>query len=148
MRPQLISHSPDLLKLWEEGYDMEINGGQHLLVHQIPYVNTAKEIRYGSLVTILTLATPTRVGVPNDHTIYFTGETPCDVNGNPLTAIINDATTQNLNRGIEGNFYFSSKPTRGGYVDFYEKIRTYSEILSAQARAIDKTVTSKPITNE
>lgn len=145
MRPQLISHSPDLLKLWEAGYDMEIKGDQHLLVHQIPYVNSCKEIKYGTLVCVLTLATPTRVGTPPDHTIYFSGETPCDADGVALKAIINNSAIHNLGGSIVVNYYFSSKPIAGNYPDYYEKIRTYSEILCAQAIVIDPYVTSKPI---
>lgn len=145
MQPQLISHSPDLLKLWEAGYDMEINGDQHLLVHQIPYVNSSKEIKYGTLVCVLTLATPTRVGIPPDHTIFFVGETPCNADGIAMNAIINSSSTQNLGNGIIVNHYFSSRPITGNYPDYYEKIRTYAEILSVQATVINNFVTSKPI---
>lgn len=144
MQPQLISHSPDLLKLWESGYDMEIKGGQLLLVHQIPYVTSSKEIKYGSLVCVLTLLTPSRVGVPPNHTIHFIGEVPCDSNGNALTAIINNSTTQNLAGGVVVNHYFSSKPTGGNYPNYYEKIHTYAEILSREAKAIYPAVTCKP----
>jgi biotin operon repressor len=38
MSLQLISRSPDLKQLRDEGYEIEVNGG-HLVVHQIPYVN-------------------------------------------------------------------------------------------------------------
>ncbi len=145
MQPQLISHSPDLLKLWEAGYDMEINGDQHLLVHQIPYVNSFKEIKYGTLVCVLTLATPTRVGIPPDHTIFFSGETPCSADGIAMNAIINNSSTQNLGNGIIVNHYFSSRPITGNYPNYYEKIRTYAEILSVQAKVINNFVTSKPI---
>lgn len=144
MLPQLISHSPDLLRLWEAGYDMEIKGDQHLLVHQIPYVNSLKEINYGTLVCVLTLATPTRVGTPPDHTIYFSGDIPCNSDGVALSAVINNSNVLNLGGSIIVNHYFSSKPISGNYPDYYEKIRTYAEILSAHAIAIDNSITSKP----
>jgi hypothetical protein len=144
MLPQLVSHSPDLLKLWESGYDMEIIGDQHLLVHQIPYVNSIKEVKYGTLVCVLTLATPLRVGLPPDHTIYFIGETPCDNNGVTLRGVVNNSNTHHLTNKITVNHYFSSRPISGNYPDYYEKVRTYSEILCSQAMAIDISVTSKP----
>ena len=143
MQPQLISHNPDLLKLWEKGYDMEINGG-HLRVHQIPYVNPAKEVRYGTLTCNMTLQAPTVVGKMQDHTVYFTGETPCDVNGKALNSIIIAANTQNFGNGTVVNYHFSSKPKCGYYIDYFEKINTYIEILSGHAKAIDSTVTCKP----
>lgn len=144
MQPLLISHSPDLLKLWETGYDIEINGSQFLLAHHIPYVTSSKEIKYGSLVCVLTLVTPTRAGVPPDHTIYFIGEIPCDSNGIALNSIINNTALHNLAGGIVVNHYFSSKPIGGNYPDYYEKVRTYAEILSREARAIDSSVTCRP----
>lgn len=145
MPQQLINHSPDLLKLWEAGYDMEINDDQHLLVHHIPFVNSNKEINFGTFVCVLTLATPSRVGVPPDHTIFFVGNAPCDSNGNPLDAIINNSAIYNLAGGVVANHYFSSKPIGGNYPDYYEKVRTYAEIISIHALEIDPNVTTKPI---
>jgi hypothetical protein len=143
MLQQLINHSPDLKRLVDEGYEIETKGGL-LVAHHIPYVTPAKEVKYGKLVCALTLAGPNRTGRPPDHTIYFSGETPCNADGIALTAIINNSNRQQLAEGLIVNHYFSSKPMSGNYADYYEKIRTYSEILSAQARAINCTVTSKP----
>jgi hypothetical protein len=143
MQQQLINHSPDLKKLLDEGYEFEVSGG-HLIVHHIPYVTPSLEIKYGIFVCALTLATPTRTAQPQDHTMHFCGETPCSFEGKPLTSIINNSTNQQLAVGLMANHYFSSKPASGKYPDFYEKVRTYSEILSSQARAIDPAVTFRP----
>jgi hypothetical protein len=143
MLQQLISLNPDLQKLSDEGYQIEVCGG-HLLVHNIPYLNSRKEVRYGMFVDILTYASPTRVGRPPDHTIRFQGEAPCDTNGNILIAIIANSVTQQLTQSISVNHHFSSKPAIGYYTDYYQKVRTYAEILSVYAKAIDKSVTAKP----
>lgn len=143
MQQQLINHSPDLKRLMDEGYEFEIKGG-HLVTHHIPYVTTVREIKYGTLVCVLTLATPTRTGRPPDHTIYFSGETPCHADGTPLNEIINNSRRQQLTESIVANHYFSSKPKSGNYENYYDKIRTYSEILSAQAKALDSSVTTRP----
>jgi|SRR6185436_17527726 len=143
MQQQLISLSPDLKQLWDEGYDLEINGG-HLLAYHIPYVNPAKEVKYGTLVCVLTLASPTKTARPQDHTIYFAGETPCNANGSPMTAIINNCNTVQLSQSILVNHFFSSKPSSGNYPNYYDKIRTYAEILCSQAKVINNTVTAKP----
>ena len=57
MSATLINHSPDLLRLQNEGYELEIvrGVGVHLLVHAVPYVNAQKQILLGTLVTPLTL---------------------------------------------------------------------------------------------
>lgn len=145
MQPQLTSHNPDMLRLWEAGYDMEFIGGQFLLVHQIPYVCTNREVRFGTIVCTLALRTPQVIGPMADHTVHFIGETPCHVDGRPYNEIIISNTSQKLAQGITVNFHFSSKPKGSGkYPDYYEKVRTYAEILSAPAKAIAPSVTSRP----
>ena len=144
MQQQLINHNADLKRLQDDGYEMEISGGQYLLVHHIPYVTPKKEVKYGTLVCTLGMASPTKVSPPRDHTIFFKGETPCYSNGTALHAIINNSNEQRLTEKITVNHYFSSKPSSGNYPNYYEKIRTYSEILLAQAKAIDNSVTTKP----
>lgn len=145
MQPQLINHNPDMLRLWEAGYDMEFIGGQFLLVHQIPYVNPQREIRYGTILCELTSRTPSVLGPMRDHTIRFIGETPCHVDGSPYNEIIINTFPQEVAQGLIVNFHFSSKPKGTGvYPDYYEKIYTYAEILSAPAKAINPVVTSRP----
>jgi len=144
MQQLQISHSADLQKLQFEGFNVEISGGKYLLVHHIPYVTSKKEIKYGTLVCILNLTGPLRLFPPSDHTIYFQGETPCDSDGVALIAILNNSNRQQLTEAITVNHYFSSKPASGRYPNYYEKVRTYSEILLAHAVAIDPSVTSRP----
>jgi len=143
MLHKLISHSPDLKKLSDEGYELEVNGG-YLLVRHIPYVNEAKEVKLGTLVTALNLASPERTAQPPDHTAYFQGEKPCDALGRPLMSIINSSGTKQLTSTLKTNHYFSSKPKNGNYPDYYEKIRTYAEILCSQAKVLDTSSTSRP----
>ena len=52
MSQQLINHSPDLKRLRDEGYEIEIRGG-YLLIHHIPYVDQNKQIQLGVLVSTL-----------------------------------------------------------------------------------------------
>ena len=143
MQQQLINLSPDLKRLQDEGYHIEVKGG-HLVAHLIPYVNPRKEVKFGALACPLTLASPTRTGAPPDHTMHFCGELPCNSSGMPLTAIINNSNTTPLSEGLVANHFFSSKPVTGNYPNYYDKIRTYAEILSIHAKEIDSTVTTKP----
>ena len=99
MQQQLISLNTDLKQLLDDGFDLVVDGG-HLLVHHIPYVTSLKKVEFGSLVCILTYASPTKLTPPHDHTIYFIGETPCDLNGTPLNAIINNSQKQQLTQNI------------------------------------------------
>ncbi len=47
-----IDLNTDLKRLRDEGYEIEVMGG-HVRVHHIPYVNNARKIVYGVLVSEL-----------------------------------------------------------------------------------------------
>lgn len=140
MRQQLINRSPDLKRLRDEGFEIEVRGG-YLIVHHIPYVNSKREIRYGKLISSLSLNNDVTIK-PNDHVIYFMGEHPCNNDGSIITAIQHSSQNQTLFDGIVINFSFSNKPP-GGYNNYYDKFSRYAEIISAPAKSIDKTVTAK-----
>lgn len=141
MSLNLINHSKDLQQLRNEGFDIEIKHG-HLLIHGIPYVNSQKNIAYGVLVTALDLAGESTVK-PQDHVIHFIGEHPCDIEGNILKGIESPHNRRTLAENIEIDFSFSSKPRPEGYVDYYEKVTNYYQIISPHAEAIDSSVTAK-----
>ena len=144
MLQQLISHRPDLKQLQDEGYHIEVCGG-YLVIHHIPYVNPSKEVRYGRLICHLNLVGPNKLNDPKDHTIFFSGNVPSKADGSPMTEIINNSNRRQLTTDIIIDHYFSSKPPSGKYANYYDKIRTYTEILKGQAIIIDPTVTAKPL---
>jgi uncharacterized protein DUF6791/ThiF family protein len=141
MSHKLISHSADLLRLRQEGYDVEIRAN-HLLIKDVPYVNSAREIRRGTLVSVLDMTgdVPTR---PSSHVAMFAGECPCHNDGSEITQIINSRGKQEIDKDFSVHYTFSSKPNSGGYKDYYEKMTTYVAILSSPAAAIDPKVTAK-----
>ena len=55
MPHKLINLSPDLKKLRDEGFEVEIRAA-YLLINSVPYLNSNKEIKLGALVSELTLA--------------------------------------------------------------------------------------------
>ncbi len=141
MQQQLINHSPDLKRLRDEGYEVEIKGG-YLLSHHIPYVNSKKEVKFGTLVSELTLTGNSRTAKPNNHVICFIGEHPCNKDGSVITGIQNASHNETLYEGVTINHKFSNKPPNG-YSDYYEKIKRYADIISAPAKSLDKTVTER-----
>lgn len=72
MLSELISHSPALKKLWDEGHSIETIKG-FLLVHDVPYVNSQKRIKRGTLVTSLMMPQPDKTSAPDTHVIHFIG---------------------------------------------------------------------------
>lgn len=140
MSQPLINHSPDLKRLQDEGYKLELRDG-HLLVHRIPYVNSSSEIGEGVLVTDLNLAGNKTVK-PKTHVIHFIGDQPCNKDGSVITAIQHNSTTRNLSNAIKVNRSFSNKP-KSGYKDYHHKITRYIEIISAPAISMDSSKTAR-----
>ena len=142
MSQELVSLSPDLKRLQDEVYEIEIKRG-FLLVHHVPYVTAAKEIKFGILASELTLANNRTVG-NCVHTIFFKGEMPCDENGKSIVAIFNPTLGSTLFDDFSVDRMFSGKPMPAGvYDDYYHKITTYVEIIAGPAQCLDKDVTAK-----
>lgn len=145
MSQKLINRSPDLKRLRDEGYEIEIRQG-HLLVHSIPYVDTNRKVQRGVLVSELSLAGETTVR-PSTHVAHFQGDHPCTKDGIPIEPIKHASRTQDLAGCIKINHSFSNKPS-AGYADYYEKMTRYAMIISHPAKAVDSNAdprTFKPV---
>jgi hypothetical protein len=140
MLQQLINRSPDLARLRDEGYEVDVVAG-YLIIHHIPYVNSNREVKIGKLISTLSLNDDITIK-PDTHVIHFMGEYPCNNDGTKITAIEHATPNQQIDDSLVMNFSFSNKPP-SGYTDYYEKIVTYAEIISCQARSIDPTVSAK-----
>lgn len=140
MSQQLISRSPDLQQLVADGYEVEIIGS-HLAIPHVPYVTSKKEVAFGTLVSVLTLAAEATTR-PADHVVKFAGKHPCNFDGSEITRIKNQSQREVLDRGLVVDHTFSSKPP-GGYPDYYDKMTAYIAIISGPAEAIDPAVTAR-----
>ncbi len=113
------------------------------MVSNIPYVAEDRTVHRGTLVMPLTLANDRTVN-PVDHTTYFIGGHPCDQHGAKLTAIVNNSTTVELAPGLVAQHYFSAKPPKGHYDDYYEKVATYGAILCGPAAMLESGAAPNP----
>src|SRR4051812_24414003 len=85
MSQRLINLNPDLKRLRDEGYFIQIRGGL-LVMREVPYVNAQRRVCRGSLISNLTMAGDlTRP--PDPHVAHFDGEYPCMPNGTPIHQI-------------------------------------------------------------
>jgi hypothetical protein len=130
MSHQLISHSPDLKRLREAGYYVQIQGG-FLLLREVPYVNAQRQVRMGTLISSLNMAGDV-AQYAGDHVVFFDGEFPCNADGTPIHQIVNSSHYQDLGYGVIAQHTFSSKPA-SGYTDYHHKMTTYVAIISAPA---------------
>lgn len=136
----LISRSSDLKRLRDEGYEVTIEA-DHLVVRHVPYVNVQREIRYGALISELSMAGDVTTR-PGTHVVHFQGDHPCNPDGTVMIKIKHQSSTRSLGDGLVVNHSFSSKPP-DGYTDHYLKMTTYANIISAPAHKLDPSVTAR-----
>src|SRR5437016_4099971 len=99
MSEKLISRSPDLQRLRDEGYEIEVRHG-FLIIHSVPYVTSKGEVALGQVVTNLTVNND-RTQPPDDHQVWFAGEYPCNRDGSIIAPIKHSSATQLLCEGLE-----------------------------------------------
>lgn len=140
MSRKLIAHSADLLRLQNEGYDIELRAaGSLLLIRDVPYVNDKRQVQRGTLVLKLVLAGD-EAAKPTDHTARWTGEHPCHANGNRIAAFLNASNVEEMGDGVRIDHTFSAK---ADYRDYYHQATTYIGRIEAEARKIEPDVTAR-----
>lgn len=140
MSQQLISLSPDLKRLQDEGYELEVKEA-HAIVSSVPYLNNQKQIKFGTLVSNLSL-NGNQTTKPNTHVMYFVGEQPCNKDGSAITQIVHSTSNIKLTSSITANRSFSNKPA-SGYSDYYHKFTQYIAMISAPAISMDSSLTAR-----
>jgi len=140
MYQNLISHNQDLKKLRDEGYEIEIKEN-HLLIHHVPYLNSNKTIKYGTLVTELSISGD-KVDKPKNHVINFTGEFPSNIDGSAILQLKHNSSTRKLSKNITINHSFSNRPKQG-LNNYYEKVVHYLRIICPPAEYFDSSATAR-----
>ncbi len=138
MSAAVINRNPDLKRLQDEGYELEVREGC-AIIRNVPYLDSNRTVQRGVLVSRLNMA-GNRVTYDGDHTAFFQGTIPHRSAGEPLEAIVNSMCSAAY-ANIPVNMMLSNKPA-GGYKDYYHKFTRYIEILSAEAQAVDPTATA------
>lgn len=141
MSHRLISRSPDLKRLRDEGYNTAVQSG-YLVVRDVPYVNENAEVKHGVLICQLTLAGDVTTQ-PGTHQMYLMGDYPCHANGAPIEQIRHTSPHQPLVADLIGNHFFSAKPPCGFYSNYYEQVTTYANILGGPAQYLVPGITAK-----
>lgn len=141
MSRPLTSPSPDLQRLVDEGYDVSIEGG-YLILRDVPFLDARRRVRRGAIVSRLDLAGD-RTVPPTDHMVHLIGSMPYTADGRPLTAMAHSQHRRDLGRGLFVDVTLCSQPVGGEFPDFYTKMVTFVEQLSAHARVIEPNVTAR-----
>lgn len=143
MSQRLIARSADLKRLQDEGYDISTQAAV-VLVRDVPYLTSEKEIKRGTLVSTLVLADDVTVNPVDDHVAFFAGEKPHNASGSAIGVVIGENLQQSYG-GVAVNIQMSAKPKTADnkYRDYHHKISTYVRILSRPARRVDPDATAR-----
>lgn len=129
---QLASRNNFVGNLEKQGYVVDFIGG-HLLIYGLPYLNQGGELLYGDVCSPVDLKEGYEIDLPTTHQVWFRGEVPCDLLGQPLRI----SAVSNV-RKITPEFVcplsFSLKIEGRNYLSFEEKIKTYIEVLTTPAQ--------------
>jgi ThiF family len=137
-----IDRSLDLQRLRTDGYNIQITKAGFLVVHDVPYVNSKREIAIGTLGSNLDLAGDVTAR-PQDHTAKFIGEYPCDNEGKTLEVLRQTSGVFDLGGGLVAQHSFSRKPLRGHYEDYHEKMTAYVALMGKYVAAINPEISAK-----
>jgi molybdopterin/thiamine biosynthesis adenylyltransferase len=143
MSHRLIDHSPDLLALRAEKYNISVRNG-YLLIRDVPYVTSNREVREDG-VLVSTLDTQVvegqqRTAKPTTHVTYWVGEHPCHINGEKIRNFENPSDAQDFGNGLRVNFTFSAK---ADYRDYVHKMQAYLGWIVGEAQKIKPEATAQ-----
>ena len=125
----------DLRRLLEKGYAVAFDSN-HLVVRDIPYLDSEGELQMGAIVAKLEFIDQVRV-TQTDHQVYFAGSVPHGLDGNPIPNLGGGSTTIALSEACSDVVVqrsFSNKPKdTGRFADFFHKVESYVTIISGPA---------------
>jgi len=114
----------------------EISASGFVLLHNVPYVNSRRQVARGTLASALTWAGDRTVR-PSSHTVLLLANSPATETERLLVPIEHGPVQQEIAPGLMSRFSFSNKPL-GGYADQYEKAYSLVEIISHPALSVDR----------
>lgn len=133
---ELVSRNEDLKRLVDKGYAIKFDSAC-LVVRDIPYLDKDGKLHIGAFVTKLVLVDKVRVQ-QEDHQVFFCGSVPYEADGTPIKRLGGGPTQLTLkDPSLVVQRSFSNKPDTGnGFPDFFEKIESYTRVISGPAMAL------------
>lgn len=135
MSTKQTDRNPSILRLIEEGFDVEIVN-QHLLVHSIPYLNSEGLVKLGVFACPYN-SMGDKDTDPGTHIMWFQGDKPFMNAGLEMSQVINHSRPQQLFQGFTAQHYLSNKPNGQAFTNFYDKVVHYHTLFVSQARTVE-----------
>ncbi len=135
MFQKLVNHNDDIQRLVEKGYAVAFDSN-YLLIRDIPYLDSDRELQVGAIATKLVFIDQDRI-TQEDHQVFFAGAVPHGLGGKPIPNLGDRSCSLTLgeaSKDVVVQRRFSNKP-RGSskFKDFFEKIESYVAIISGPA---------------
>lgn len=138
MFQKLVSRNSDLRRLYEKGYAIGFDTNNCLIVRDVFYLDHAQALQRGAIVAKLVFVDK-EVVTQDDHQVYFAGEVPHGLDGQPIPNFGGGPCQIHLsseNSDVVVKRSFSNKPKKTGvYADFFEKIESYVDQINGPAVA-------------
>ena len=138
MFQKLVNHNDDLRRLVERGYAVAFDSN-HLVVRDIPYLDSEIQLQQGAIVAKLAFIDQERV-TQTDHQVFFAGSAPYGLHGKPIPNLGGghaQLALSEASKDVVVERSFSNKPkSTGRFADFFEKIESYVAIISGPAMEI------------
>ena len=138
MFQKLVNHNDDLRRLVERGYAVAFDSN-HLVVRDIPYLDSEIQLQQGAIVAKLAFIDQERV-TQTDHQVFFAGSAPYGLDGKPIPNLGGghaQLALSEASKDVVVERSFSNKPkSTGRFADFFEKIESYVAIISGPAMEI------------
>jgi hypothetical protein len=131
---EVIAASLDLKRLFDDGFEVVVKDA-HLLVSNIPHLDSKGEVCRGTLIMPLNLVDDLVTRAPKDHTAYWAGAYPHYADKQPIAGIVHSVKDYPLCKGVVAKMMFSSKPTPAD-PDFDQKVRRYVDELSGPVKLV------------
>jgi Domain of unknown function (DUF6791)/ThiF family len=132
---KLVSHNADIRGLVEKGYAVAFDSN-HLVVRDIPYLDSDRKLQIGAIVTKLEFIDQECV-TQTDHQVFFAGSIPHGLDRKPIPNLGGGTfqlTLSQASKDVVVQRSFSNKPKNTGkFQDFFEKIESYVAIISGPA---------------
>ena len=97
---ELANHNDDIRRLLEKGYALRVDGA-HLVVRDIPYLDSQRTRQVGAIVAKLVFIDKIRVKQDN-HQVYFAGSVPYGLDGQPIPNLAGGANKPHLEQDRRG----------------------------------------------
>ena len=121
----------DLRVLLASNYSLSIIGA-HIVVNDVFYLDALGELQKASLAAPLNQPTPTTLGPPVNHQMYWSGANPCHMDGAQIPSLGNIQVELKIGETIYHR-HFSNKPPEG-FPNYVLLIEHYVALISSPAQ--------------